>query len=416
MDTRDKRILILKFTPRLSIFLDALADTLKRRGASVRLASELITWRQVPDDFQVSPTLLEEITAYDRAIYNPNHLAGLGRQINHYAARCLYHLEQLIDRYHPTDIVLWNGWMVLTQAAIHLARERSIRVWYMENGAIPDTLQLDSHGVNYASLIAGRDRQFFMDANLDFDPDMKITTPHSCPVTLWQRLETLMRYINHFGMWFLVYIFWKNFIPDQVGKWMRMHLPQDKVVLPERFVFVPLQVQDDTQIIMYSLLVKQMEELVERCYIAIEQADQTLRLVVKEHPQDFGRHSYHTLHKKYPDIIWLRKYPIDKFLKKANVVVAINSGTGVEALIKYKPVITLGQAFYSVPGIVRHANSWEELSSLIENSLTQSVDSNAINKFLGYLQKRHLILGNWNRFSDITLEAASDRILKSEDE
>ena len=48
----------------------------------------------------------------------------------------------------------------------------------------------------------------------------------------------------------------------------------------------------------------------------------------------------------------MSKYPIDRLLTDADIVVTFNSLSGFEALLRYRPVVTLGPAFYTQPGLV----------------------------------------------------------------
>jgi len=305
--------------------------------------------------------------------------------------------------------------MIYAQAGIYLAKQRGLRIWYMENGALPGTLQLDNQGVNFASSITGKEPAFFTNGRLAYTPNVPPIVSIAKSNRFTNSFEMFLRYINRFGwFWSITRIFWRNFVPDQRGKFMRKNIKWDNVHLPDKFVFIPLQVQEDTQILIYSPLIKSLDEFIDVSYRAIKQVDVNMPIVVKEHPQDFGRHSYENMQKKYPDIIWLRKYPINDILAKTSLVITINSGVGVEALTFYKPVITLGKAFYNIPQIVEHAQNIDDLPGLISNSLTQPVNKGLINNYLGYLQKKHLIRGGWKNFSKQTLDDVVDRLSKLE--
>jgi len=67
--------------------------------------------------------------------------------------------------------------------------------------------------------------------------------------------------------------------------------------LPEKFVFIPFQYSLDTQVLINSPLVSSMESFLDYCYAAIKSVDSSLQVVVKEHPDDFGRKNYHYLRK-----------------------------------------------------------------------------------------------------------------------
>jgi hypothetical protein len=108
--------------------------------------------------------------------------------------------------------------------------------------------------------------------------------------------------------------------------------------------------------------------------------DQLLRLtpagfdvVVKEHPAMIGACDALRL------IEMSRRHPQLKILapttnnyeaiKAAGLVVSINSKSGVEALLLGKPVIVLGDAFYSSCALARRVGSYADLKSAIPELL-----------------------------------------------
>ena len=117
---------------------------------------------------------------------------------------------------------------------------------------------------------------------------------------------------------------------------------------------------------------------------------------------------------KYPDIVWLKHYPMNNILKKAAAVITINSGVGVEALAEHKPVITLGQAFYNVPGLVYHSKQLDDLPLLIRRALTEKPNYLLMDQFINYLKNKHLVAGTWKNFSQTTVDAIGQRLVAHE--
>ena len=407
-----KRFLVLGFSPGLGVLLNAVVNRLQQNNVPTKFVGEVAMSAKIPTSFKVEPEVLAKVIEYENKFYNPENNLNFKRQIENYALRCLYHLKNYMKTGGFTDLLVWNGEPIFFQAGIHWAKQFNINIWYMENGALPGTLQLDKTGVNVASSITVKGKKFFASHGLSFDTNLTPPEHFPHPNKFFHPFEMFMRYINRFGWyWSIKRIFWKNWLPDQKGKYLRRNLPIDKIDLPEKFIFVPLQVQDDTQILIYSSIIKTMTELVEQVYWANKRANTNLPIIVKEHPHDFGRQNYDVLRQKYPDIIWLKDFPINELLDKTSVVITINSGVGIEALTFEKPVITLGDAFYNVEGLVYHAKDLEELPKLITESITQPVDRKFIDNYLGYLQKRHLIRGGWKKFSSDTLDTIVKRLL-----
>lgn len=59
--------------------------------------------------------------------------------------------------------------------------------------------------------------------------------------------------------------------------------------LPKNYIFLPLQVHDDTQILIHSPQIKKMEDFIRKVYTAIEKVNErenkNYYLVLKEHPR-----------------------------------------------------------------------------------------------------------------------------------
>jgi hypothetical protein len=71
----------------------------------------------------------------------------------------------------------------------------------------------------------------------------------------------------------------------------RAAIANDQAKLPAQFAFIPLQVHDDTQVLLNSRLVHSVEEFFETVHAAIRRTcGPDYPIIVKEHPEDLGRH------------------------------------------------------------------------------------------------------------------------------
>lgn len=73
-------------------------------------------------------------------------------------------------------------------------------------------------------------------------------------------------------------------------------------------------------------------------------------------------------------------------ISKAKAVITINSTVGIEAPSLGKKVITLGNAFYNIEGIVTHCSSPGLLNRHVKDILEQEINQNLITRFLYYLR------------------------------
>lgn len=280
-----------------------------------------------------------------------------------------------IQSHHIDLVCVWNGTLVPLASAVLAARKLGKKTLFFENGYLPGTTTVDPKGVNFMNSITGKDSSFFQ----SIQPD---------PVKLAAifRVSPSVRALK--TKWY-----------HSLLKRSRQK-PAEQVQLPKKYVFLPFQVHDDTQVLLHSPAIKTMEQLVDTTVLAVSNYNKAtgsnLWLVAKEHPSDFGRTDYSDLKEKYQreKILFLRYYPTPTLIKQAYAVITINSSVGIEALVQHKPVITLGNAFYNVPGVVVPVRDADQLEQALAN-LDESVDFHLIEQFLYYLRYEYLAEGSW---------------------
>jgi hypothetical protein len=162
--------------------------------------------------------------------------------------------------------------------------------------------------------------------------------------------------------------------------------------LPEPFLLLTLQGNEICRQVSNILGIRDMEHLTASVFDAVQVVNRSrkvpLHLVVKEHPsrpQVLGRE----FRASYPTITYLSKYPIDRLLTDADIVVTFNSLSGFEALLRYRPVVTLGPAFYTQPGLVFRVERLETLAGCICQAQEAGCDKQAVDEFAGFLKKHY---------------------------
>lgn len=125
-----------------------------------------------------------------------------------------------------------------------------------------------------------------------------------------------------------------------------------------RWFLLPLQVHNDAQLADHSPYdcVTEMLAQVVASFAAHAPAD-TL-LVVKHHPMDRAYRDYTGLvdtlrreHRLGDRLVYVHDLHLPTLLKHARGVVTVNSTTGLQALFHGRPVCTLGDAIYAMPGL-----------------------------------------------------------------
>jgi capsular polysaccharide export protein len=191
---------------------------------------------------------------------------------------------------------------------------------------------------------------------------------------------------------------------------------RENIILPERFVFLPLQVHDDSQILLYSPHFPDMPSVVRFCAEGIEACNRRnaaqLRLVVKEHPSDHGRIDYSDVFHSFPDVVFTKLMSTQILIEKSTAVITVNSTVGIEAMLRLKPVITLGDAFYAVPGLVRPCRG-DDLAGILEVSLATPVDRDLVEHFLYFLRYDYLVPLDRNNLASFDPAPAVAKIMKA---
>jgi len=242
---------------------------------------------------------------------------------------------------------VWNGKKFRQAIWVEAAKRQQKTVLYFETGPLPGFSAVDTQGVNAYSSIPR-------------DPNFYRQYPCSINFPLF-KLEKTTR-------------------PDR---------------LPESYFFVPFQVVEDSNIFLHSDWITNMRQL----YAEIEKhvlAHLDRHFVIKLHP---------ACPEVYDDLIlkaaqtkgriqFMNDLPSTVLVEHAEAVITVNSTVGIEALMRHKKVILLGDALYGVNEMVQMASSAEKLHLIIETLDGWDVDRVLIDQFLCYLKSEYVVVGN----------------------
>lgn len=276
-------------------------------------------------------------------------------------------VEALLRREQPANLVMWNGSHRYCQLLLAL-RPEGCGTFFFENGLLPDTTTLDPKGVNYRNSVP-RDAAFYR-------------TYRAPEGAAEARLELVPR-------------------PSR-------NKDVESVRLPERYVFIPFQDDRDTQVRLFSPWIGDMRQLFA---LGKRLADECgLTVVFKEHPS--SRECYPELHAQtHERLLFANGNPTQELIQNSEFVVTLNSTVGLESLLLGKPVMTLGQAFFNIPGLVAHADSAAEMLELARRFPQWSLEPQVRQGFLRYLAAEYCIQGGWRNADSAQLQRAAQRML-----
>jgi capsular polysaccharide export protein len=301
-----------------------------------------------------------------------------------------FHFYEYIRRYNIDLVCVWNGTLVPLASAARVARKLGKKTLFFENGYLPSTTTVDPQGVNNQNSLVGKPRSFY-DAII---PDR-------------EQLDKL--YQGTASIRALKTKWYQRLIKKKPAG------QPETFLMPERFVFLPFQVHDDTQVLLHSPNIKTMETLVDFVVDAVKKYNLAhnadLWIIAKEHPSDFGRVDYTSVQEKYRNekILFLRYYPTPELIKRSCGVITLNSSVGIEALVQHKPVITLGNAFYNVEGLVCHVTEPEKLHDSL-SFVDNEPDHVLIDQFLYYLRYCYLAQGSWRQPDEEHYQSVAKKI------
>ncbi len=277
----------------------------------------------------------------------------------------------LLTRRKPKMVVIWNGLKYRRAIFSQACEDLSIKTVFMENGLLPDTTVCDQQGVNARNSMP-RTADFYLSQSAYSENTINT---------------------------------------DLVVRTSKHRKASSQSPLPQRFIFVPFQVDTDSQILLFSPWIKTMQQL----FAEMKQIQSNLsgvKLVFKEHPS--SPIDYRHLHSQLSQDqgIFANDFSTQELIDRSELIVTINSTVGIEGLLRNKKVISLGEAFYNIEGLVNTVSSQGQLLSVIEDLLSDQfvLDDMLRRNFLSYLSHAYLIPGSWKQASNQHCRATCARL------
>jgi len=345
------------------------------------------------NDKEIKETLFCDLQ-YDALYNNGNLQDSISMEGLNYANE----LDKITQTNKIDLIIVQNDSWNYASIPIAVARKKNIKTLIFEDGFFrPDTIVLDRKGVNKNNSCP-REKTFYENITINKE-----------------KYSEFMQKENIKGSGPLVDLFFGVKLSNVTGKLFNFFRHPRKVlrVIPlavnliaflnakRGFILLPLQVRSDSQIICHSPL-KDMEGFVDICLASIgeynRKHNKNLCLVIKEHPKDPHMDLLRRTRKKHKNVknYYLTKVNTRKLIEKCMAIITINSTIGIEGLLYYKPVITLGQAFYNINGLVHYCVDPAKLDNVMNTAINTPTDRKLTDNFLYYLKFDYQIDGDLN--------------------
>ncbi|MDV5172134.1 hypothetical protein [Photobacterium rosenbergii] len=173
-----------------------------------------------------------------------------------------------------------------------------------------------------------------------------------------------------------------------------------------KYIFFPLQVPCDVQIVMNSPYFDSILQMVKSVAQSIPDG---YKLVLREHPMNLGRYgsSFYSYIESNDKIILDNSNNIWELVKASELVVVNNSTVGIESLKYNTEVLVLGDAFYHK---AVHVFNGEGLKDKIHHSINNPISREYKDKYLSLLYENYLIKDNYKNESYINLGLMVNKI------
>lgn len=331
-----------EYNARKAAVFAALAEA---EGSARRLPVIPLSFRDWPE------TSARVTTALTRAKRQPK--GALARWLKRQLLRGQYNWARAYFTRHPDHLALaWNGLTGSRMCFMQGARDAGAPRLYAELAPLPGRITLDPAGVNGEGSVP-QDPAFFRHYATTTD------------TTGWRAIGAgLVARVSR-----------------------RADVGQGTGALPDApFLFCPLQVPDDSQLTLFAGWCGGMAGFLAALTEAARHLPEGWHLRLKEHPS--ARTSLAPL---LAPLLATGRAVLDNGtdsfaqIAASRGVVTVNSSMGLQSFFHDRPVITLGRAFFALPGLVTPAADQQALNSLFASPGALAYDAALRAAFLTWL-------------------------------
>ncbi|MEE3683501.1 capsule polysaccharide transporter [Actinobacillus pleuropneumoniae] len=283
-----------------------------------------------------------------------------------------HYLVSFCQTHHIDQVICFGDNRKYHKIAKKVCQSLSVGFWAFEEGYFrPNYVTFEKSGVNAYSPIPCDATYFSQFENLPEPAKPQHVAKGFCPmaklaiqyyVSAYYRRHHYPKYRHHRLLNVLYYVkLWS------ISGVKRLHYYLYDWNFAKRvekgefgdFFILPLQVYDDSQILVHSDY-SSVEAILREVLLSFAtKAPKHLRLIVKHHPMDRGFIDYGKVIdeylEQYPElkkrIYYIHDVPMPVFLRHGKGMVTLNSTSGISALLHNMPVKTLGRANYDFAGL-----------------------------------------------------------------
>ena len=334
------------------------------------------------------PTL-RDVYKTDWPVDATDEPAAVQRTVRHFLA-----LERIFDEVRPDVVVPEVGSETMRTAAHLIAEHRGITVLFLLYTIFPRPLRLYRDTL-HAPIVAPEELHELSPAERAHVEDFIAEfTARDRPIRAYREARVNATTLRDFARHLVVsaredrdneYLrpgrFASNYVRERVrgAAAARLYRPRRE---GRPFVYFPLHVVDDYKILRVIPHTYDQASLIEQVAGALPHG---YDIVLKEHPMSIGRNRLALLRRlaRIANARIVEPYTSSHDLvREAEAVVVISSTVGLEALLHGRPVLTLGQPFYSGYGVTLDVDSFREIREAVPRVLSFRPDRERTLRFL----------------------------------
>ena len=254
-----------------------------------------------------------------------------------------------LKRLPDATVGVWNGKKFRQAILVIALKAMGKKPIFFETGPLPGVSAIDPKGVNFYSSIPN-DVEFYLKRNLS-----------------------------------------ENHLTEQMlEKEKQATRPGN---LPKRYILVPFQVVEDSNIYLHSDWIHNMRQFFTVCESISNQLGDDISFVFKEHPA--CDEEYTDLRRRQSaKLQFIDDVTTPELVHYSEAVITVNSTVGIEGLIAGKKIFVLGDALFGIEGITYPVKTEKALLDCLTNLQQLTINQPAVNSFLDYLKFDYAIPQN----------------------
>lgn len=327
-----------------------------------------------------------------------------------YMAKFYLYLIDYIKNNSIDLVLLHNDLRWQHSLAVKVCKELGVKYLVTEQGLFrPNTTIVDAVGVNANSNVKCDFIFNYVRDNFKYNGNKDVKYTHDSYKSyyfffLYLILSKIGRLLNMEAK----IVHKKHSLGEYIKRFISSEMFRGKKGNKDRpnkeFIFIPLQLELDTQLLIHSDFNNNQEviDLITRSFLKLELSSK-YDIIFKKHPNDTAEYDFS------PDVKVVDNIIDDEFLSVCKLVIGVNSTALLSVLATKIPLITLGRSIYDIDGVCVYS-SRNELLDNIDKVFRGDFDISKRKDYIYFLKQTYSIKGAGYSFSDTEIQRILNKL------